>query len=187
MKTKNETKTNRRNFKHGDAGTRFYQIWNNMINRCNNANNSNYGYYGGRGIKVIKRWEDYLNFKADMYERYQEMAKLHGESEVTIDRINNNGNYEPSNTRWATKSEQSLNKRRRKDNTSGYTGVSLDRTDKRWRATIAIDGKQKNIGSYADIDKAVRVRRAYEAYYYNTIQINGDVVELQRLTKGRKV
>lgn len=166
---------------HGDSGTRFYKTWENMLQRCSNPNSSNYMNYGGRGIQVDERWKEYINFKADMFDAYQESAKQHGEKNITIDRINNEGNYETNNCRWSTKAEQALNRRRRSDNTSGYTGVNHDKRRNKWVTNISIDGKQKQIGSYADIDKAVRIRRAYEAYYYNTIQLNDNILDLQRI------
>jgi hypothetical protein len=82
--------------------TRTWNSWSSMLKRCRNPKNTNYPNYGGRGISVCDRWSEYVNFLADMGERPEGK---------TLDRINVNGNYEPSNCRWATLSEQQKNKR----------------------------------------------------------------------------
>ena len=85
-------------------GTRLYRIWKNMRRRCNNPNSDYYKNYGGRGIKVCTEWDNYLVFK--------EWAISNGYSDgLSIDRINNDGNYEPSNCRWATRKQQNNNAR----------------------------------------------------------------------------
>lgn len=89
---------------HGETHkTPEYYIWISMRQRCNTVTNSAYKYYGGRGIKVCDRWNNYQDFLSDMGRRPTPKHQ--------IDRINVNGNYEPSNCRWITQMENANNKR----------------------------------------------------------------------------
>ena len=83
--------------------TGAYRSWKAMFSRCYAPRNVNYKYYGGIGIVVCDRWRKFENFYADIGDRPEGK---------TLDRINPYGNYEPSNCRWATVSEQNLNKRK---------------------------------------------------------------------------
>ncbi len=84
---------------------RLYRIWKHMRNRCRNPNNKSYYKYGGRGISVCKEWDA-------NYECFEKWAVNNGYSDnLSIDRINANGNYEPGNCRWATNHTQDNNKR----------------------------------------------------------------------------
>lgn len=92
--------------KHNKTGTSIYNAWLSMKARCYNPKNKAYANYGGRGIKVCDRWlgeSGFLNFYADVGDRPSDGHSL--------DRIDNEGDYGPDNCRWATKIEQSLNKR----------------------------------------------------------------------------
>ena len=93
------------NFKHGDAVygkmERLYIIWSSMKTRCLNSKDHSYKYYGGRNISICNEW-------IDSYSVFKHWALANGyDGNLTIDRINHKGNYEPDNCQWLTKSENS--------------------------------------------------------------------------------
>lgn len=96
---------------HNKWGTKVYRTYDHMKQRCYNPNSNGYKYWGGRGIKICDEW---LN-SFDAFYNYVSKLPHYGEEGRSIDRINNDGDYEPNNVRWATKSEQNANKRHRAD------------------------------------------------------------------------
>src|SRR3990167_6439811 len=96
------------NFRHGKTRTIEYQLLSGMIQRCMNPKRHKYSNYGGRGIKVCDRWLDSFEaFLADVGQRPSH--------DLTLDRIDNDGNYEPGNVRWATAKQQAETRRKRKE------------------------------------------------------------------------
>jgi len=97
--------SSKRMMSHGYARrwqiTPEFRVWARMLRRCNYSRGSSYYRYGGRGISVCDRWSEFMNFFMDMGPRPS--------SKHSIDRINNDGNYEPGNCRWATQKEQCQN------------------------------------------------------------------------------
>lgn len=91
--------------KHGWYGTRLYGIWRGAIDRCENPKTEQYHNYGGRGIKICQEWRE-------SPQAFCEWAMANGYADnLTLDRIDSNGDYEPSNCRWITMSEQQTNRR----------------------------------------------------------------------------
>lgn len=107
------------NTKHGMRNSRLYSIWRAMKKRCYQKTHCGYRNYGGRGIVVCERWHNFKQFMEDMYVSYLQHVDKYSEKETSIDRINNDGNYEPANCRWATLSQQHRNTRPKKRNNLG--------------------------------------------------------------------
>jgi hypothetical protein len=129
---------------HNMCGTPEYNAWNNMLQRCNNKKGKYYPYYGGRGIKIL--YKDFKHFYQDMGDRPEN---------TSIDRIDNDGNYEPGNCRWATKSVQLSN--RRPMSTTGYKYIYNDSQGYGYNVT----SRKGYIGHYKTIDEAIKNRDIY--------------------------
>lgn len=138
-----------------EAKKKLLKKFGDMKQRCYNSKNGDYKNYGARGIKICDEWLN--NPRA-----FVEWALNNGYEEgLTIDRENVNGDYEPSNCRWANRKTQSINRRAQSNNTSGYVGVGYDDFSRKWRSVIKVDGKQKTIGRYDTQKEAVEARNKY--------------------------
>lgn len=137
---------------HGESKTRLYQIWAGMKKRCYNPNEPAYKYYGGRGVIMCDEWEN-------DYSSFSEWAKNNGYHDgLTIDRIDNDGCYEPSNCKWSTYREQQNN--RSVWGSVRYHGIVKDNTG--YRAQVTINGEKVYIAhSVDDIEFLVRKRNDY--------------------------
>lgn len=138
--------------KHGEAGTKLYFVWAQMKGRCLNPKNPEYKNYGARGIKVCDAWLDSSAFLS--------WAHSAGYAEgLTLDRINVNGNYQPSNCRWVNMHIQNANKRRNPRNTSGATGVYQYKNGRKhpFQAYVGTH----TVGFYDTLLEAVSAREAY--------------------------
>lgn len=132
--------------KHGLRHTPEYNSWYGMKERCYDSSRLSYNKYGGRGIRVCDRWlTSFSNFIEDMGKR---------PDGYSLDRIDNNGNYEPSNCRWSPRYIQQVNQGMRSDNTSGAKGVYWDKSRKKWEVKIG----RKYYGRFDDFEEAKRVR-----------------------------
>lgn len=141
-----------RGVNHNLTSHRLYGTWNMMMARCYNPKNKFYSHYGAIGITVCKEWHSTENFINDMYPTFIEG--------LTLDRKESSKNYNKLNCRWATKTTQSRNiKTKRKNNISGYKGVSIFRN--KYQATIRISGKAVYIGVF---NNAIDAAYAYDNY-----------------------
>lgn len=138
------------NYKHGMTKTRLHLIWSNMKTRCLNTKDPHYKWYGARGIKICPEWLDFIPFK--------EWAMSSGYNDkLTLDRINNDGDYCPNNCRWATIQEQSLNRRER----SGRSGIPhIQLYAGGYRVQIRRGGKMIANRLFSDLDEAIAYRDA---------------------------
>ena len=140
---------------HGLSHNQFYKTWKNMMVRCYNLENKHYQSYGGRGITVCEEWLDIREFI-----KWSE-ATFPNTSDVNLNRININGNYSPENCRWATKTEQNINQRMKKSNTSGYVGVHFDKYHNKWVSQISFNCKNVRLGRFLTKEEAVQARDNY--------------------------
>jgi len=132
---------------HGMSGTRIYNIWSKMLQRCYLKSDHAYSSYGGRGISVCREWRK--------FESFYNWSMDHGYSEsLSIDRKNNDGNYEPSNCRWATPKQQANNNRH--------------------NHLVNVDGKLITISQYADQlnVEQTRLRKKLVSVNWDTKKLN---------------
>ena len=154
------------NLVHGLSSTAAYHRYFSMLDRCYAKDSESYDDYGGRGIKVCDRWIEphprgLLNFIEDMGDCPDNMS---------LDRIDVNGNYCKENCRWATNSLQSFNRRILKTNTSGKTGVRLHKHSGLWHARITVNYREISLGYYEEFDLAVKAREEAEMKYYGELK-----------------
>ncbi len=158
----------RGNRTHGQSRTRLYRCWLGMKQRCLNSKLTAFEYYGGRGISICAEW-------LASFVVFRDWAMANGYSEeLEIDRIDVNGNYEPSNCRWATRAEQMANTRKRKGLvTSKFKGVGWFAASNKWRALICSNSHVRHIGLFEnEVDAAIAYDREARATFGEFASIN---------------
>lgn len=135
----------------------LYMTWANMLSRCFCETDPSYVNYGGRGIKVCNRWYHFANFAEDMGEKPS--------PELSIERVDNNRGYERDNCIWDTRSNQCVNRRKFKNNTSGATGVV--EVGDRFEARFDYEKVRYRLGRFDDIESAAAVRGVFEYLFFN--------------------
>ena len=160
------------NYIHGGKNTKLYEVWCSMRQRCNNPNSKMYKHYGERGIKVCEEWQkDYSSFK--------KWAISNGYCEgLTIDRIDNNGDYSPSNCRWATWKMQANNQR--KTTRIEYLGVC--RTLHEWSDFLGIAPNTLYHRLYKlgwSTERAFTEKVSLNKYFRQTVNITEKIKSLE--------
>lgn len=128
---------------HGLSGHPLYSVWVDMKSRCSNNKCKRYKDYGGKGISVCDAWsESFEAFYKDVVHGYEKGLQL--------DRIDNDGDYTPSNVRWVTPQQNLMNRGGSRHSTSMYKGVSWHVGASKWVAQIRFNGKTKHLGCFLD-------------------------------------
>lgn len=141
----------------------FYFVWHDIKNRCYNEHFYRYDDWGGRGIKMYDDWKsNYWNFHNWIIENIGDRPTVKHQ----LDRIDNNGNYEPGNLKWSTSVEQGRNRRVRRESTTGVRGVEY-RPKQGYVVRISVDKKRIYLGSFDSLEKATSIRLAAEQMYWH--------------------
>lgn len=142
---------------HGLRRHILYRIWSNIKDRCYNPNNYAYKDYGGRGIKVCDEWKNDFKLFYDYMMALPNILK----KGYSIDRINNDGNYEPGNLRIADSHIQATNARIHSDNKTGYPGVTFRKDVSKYRSRIRVYGNLIDLGTHMWPEDAYMARIKY--------------------------
>jgi len=140
-------------------GSKTWNAWRSMKERCTNPNNNSYKNYGARGITFDPRWNDFAVFVTEVGKCPETVEA------ISLDRKDNNKNYYKENCRWATRRQQTLNSRLRSDNTSGIKGVYKGHYTGEWVATSVSQGRHEQLYKGFDFFEACCVRKSWEAQY----------------------
>ncbi len=140
----------------------LYPTWNGIMQRCNNIKAKNYKNYGEKGIKISNEFKD-----IEVFIKYIEVLPNYEKRLVekrTLDRINNNGNYERGNLRWATGTEQVLNQNPRYNRKHKYPGIQYNEKKKRWVVSVTHNNKCKYIGMFKSEKEGLDAKNKYIIY-----------------------
>lgn len=137
---------------HGLSNEPLYKVYMGMKTRCYNIRQSNYKYYGGKNVKICNKWlKDFREFYG--------WAILNGYRKgLVIDRIDNDGDYEPLNCRFTTRSINLLNRGLMKNNTSGHKGICYEKQTQRWKVYF----RRKTLCRVNTIEEAILKRKKAE-------------------------
>lgn len=142
-------------YRHGLKKHPLYSRWCEIKKRCYNKNSIIYDYYGGRGIVLYGPWINDFKLFFDYMMSLPDALK----EGYQIDRINSDGNYIPGNVRWSSRHVQNVNQRIRKDNKTGFKGVSIH--GNKFRAIITVNKKSIRLGLFNTAIEAVKARDKY--------------------------
>ena len=142
---------------HGLEHHPLYSTWNGMNRRCYNKNTKHFEHYGGRGIYVCDEWRD---DPTEFIRWAVEETEWHEGCGLSLDRIDVNGHYEPSNCRFTDWSTQTLNRRASSTSKSGFSGVC--QRGSRWEARITFKGHTTGLGTFEKLEDAVEARQIAE-------------------------
>lgn len=149
-----------RNFRHGLSTHPLYRVWTSIRARCYRETETAFKYYGARGIGVCEEWRN-------SFDSFFEWAEPRWEKGLSLDRINTNGDYEPDNCRFTTMGVQALNRRVKRGNSSGITGVSWNKEQRKWAANGSAGGEKVFLGYY-NTKSAAKVARQK---WFNTVAV----------------